>query len=324
MNTLSGPVALIKKGYEIFINNKILIYIALVPSIVSSITQVIYMIGGKSIPAPLIIIAILLSMISSVLSVLLISAMIDSVRRISEEPGVILSVVDQYKYSTKLFLPIIFVNLILVLTVIGGSALFVIPGIIIGVFASFAFFSLVIDGHRSFSAITDSYSLIKGRWWSVLGRLFGMSLIFMLFICILVAIIYLVSYLGNMPLYETVPGLSEKVPTTFGYISNILLNLIGSAIIIPISFGANYVLFKELKNTRLSDVNVLPFKRWLIALMVLAIIMFGLLLSLPILAVSLNEARQKAQKVKADSEYRQTLIQEAINENIVGTSSSQQ
>ncbi len=77
------------------------------------------------------------------------------------------------------FFPLLFVWILTGLAVIGGTALFVIPGI--WLFFSLVFASIIVidTPARGFSALVASFELVRGRWWPVVGRLFlaGLSIL---------------------------------------------------------------------------------------------------------------------------------------------------
>lgn len=58
-----------------------------------------------------------------------------------------------------------------------ATVFLIIPGIYVGVAMSFAIIVIIIEGDPTFEAISRSFSLIKGKWWSTFGLLFVMSFI---------------------------------------------------------------------------------------------------------------------------------------------------
>src|SRR3989338_3319608 len=56
------------------------------------------------------------------------------------------------------------------LITLGAALLFVIPGIIIGAWFTFAAFVYIDQRKRGWAALTQSRALVQGRWWSIFGR----------------------------------------------------------------------------------------------------------------------------------------------------------
>jgi hypothetical protein len=115
-------------------------------------------------------------------------------------------------------------------------------------------FTLVIDGKKGFSALTESYTLVYGRWWAVLGRLLALALSMMLVWITVTAIAFLFGIL--------LQG---------SFIVMGLISLIGSAIITPIALGYMYKLYVSLKATRQANVSTVSFKKWLVAFLIIGI-----------------------------------------------------
>ncbi|MHC1777895.1 MAG: hypothetical protein AB9834_21020 [Lentimicrobium sp.] len=63
-----------------------------------------------------------------------------------------------------------------IMTLIASVFLFI-PGIYVGVALSLVIIVIIIEGDPTFEAISRSFSLIKGKWWSTFGLLIVMSII---------------------------------------------------------------------------------------------------------------------------------------------------
>lgn len=84
------------------------------------------------------------------------------------------------KPISELILPAIIISLITMLGILGGSILFLIPGIWFGIAASFGLIFFLEEGTTGTKAISQSMHLVKGRWWMTLWRTFVPSLVFQL------------------------------------------------------------------------------------------------------------------------------------------------
>lgn len=67
--------------------------------------------------------------------------------------------------------PYFWVMLLKGLACLAGFVLFIIPGIILSVWFNFAQYAFVMEDKRGVQALVRSRELVKGYWWSMLGRL---------------------------------------------------------------------------------------------------------------------------------------------------------
>ena len=295
MNTLEGPIVLLKKGWSLFISNwKILVPIIILPSVISIVGSLLVMTRQGL----FVILGGLIYICGAVASVSMMPAVINAVHRLYTEPGVAISVKDQYRFGLSMFWSVILVGIIAGLSSMGAMVLFIIPGIIVSVFISMYVYVLVIDGKKGFSALTESYSLIKGRWGQVFGRLFVIGIISAAGWLILLGVAHLFSYLTGASWYE-MSAAGKVVSSTHGYIMSLIVNLFGGAIIAPVSIGAIYNVYISLKATRSVEVSTVAFKRWLVVFMCL-----GVLLPIIILISTVLVSLSKASQMRIEAAHR--------------------
>jgi len=79
--------------------------------------------------------------------------------------------------SAGLVLPLLLVGLLAGLVIVGGLILFIVPGIIFGLWYTFVTYALVLDGQHGRAALKASKALVKGRIGKVFGRLFVFGLV---------------------------------------------------------------------------------------------------------------------------------------------------
>ena len=87
------------------------------------------------------------------------------------------SVKADFKGSKKYFWRFLWISLLVALITVALSIFFIIPGIVVAVFYAFASFSVVLANKRTFSALENSYDLVKKYWWPVFGRFLLLGLI---------------------------------------------------------------------------------------------------------------------------------------------------
>jgi len=84
---------------------------------------------------------------------------------------------ESFKRSRSKILSFWWVMSLAGLIVVGGYILFLIPGLIIGVWFSLALYVLVSEDVRGMNALLKSREYVKGRWWAVFGRFFFIGLL---------------------------------------------------------------------------------------------------------------------------------------------------
>jgi hypothetical protein len=200
------------------------------------------------------------------------------------EPSAVIDLKSQYKLGFGLFWSLALVGLIACFSFLGSFVILVIPGVVVAVYATMYITSVVIDGKRGFSAFTESYSLVKGRWWGVFGR--------MLFFSVVIGIPYLVLFfLVSLALM----ALGVDSHSASGNSISSLISLAISASITPLAYSYIYKLYMSLKATRQAEVSTVAFKRWMIAFTIIGPIAFFLIIASTISLAVLNGYRQAAE-----------------------------
>jgi len=94
---------------------------------------------------------------------------------------------ELFKESKKYFWNYLGVVIPVAIFTILWSLLLIIPGIIFGIFYSFAVFIFFFEGKEGLDAISASKKLVKGYWWPVFGRYLLIGLIALVFSIIITA-----------------------------------------------------------------------------------------------------------------------------------------
>jgi len=202
-------------------------------------------------------------------------ALVSTIQKLATNSSEIIGIKEQYKFGFSLFWSFVFVGLLQALVFIGASILFIIPGIIVVIYVSMYSFALFIEGKRGFVALTESYSLIKGRWWGVFGRSLFIGLVSMILYFILVGILLIITLVFGSG--------SESV------VSNIISTILSTTL--SVILGAfltvyMYRLYESLKATRSENVSTIAFGRWLKSFVGIGIIVIVLFIGLGIWVVS--------------------------------------
>jgi hypothetical protein len=308
---LTSPVALLSSAWRLFSGNwKTLVPIILLPSIGSAIGQ-LFAQSGQGL---FVILGVLISIAAAVFSVIMAPAFVNAIHRISTEPGVALSLKSQYRFGFTLFWSVLLIGIINGLAFLGSVFFLVIPAIIIGIYGSQYVFTLVIDGKKGFSSLTESYSLVRGRWWPVFGRALFIGLIMVVAWVILAGLGFLLSSAFGIHAPAAASS-SARGAVSFGaVIISIILNLIMAGVFTPVVLAYAYRLYVSLKETRTADIQTSSFKKWLIAFMCLAIIpLLGIFIAIPLVALSTarHNAEDASASIQAQMLQAQRLMQGA-------------
>ena len=141
---------------------------------------------------------------------------------------------ETFSSSSDLIWPVIYASFLVTIIVLGGSLLLIIPGIIFTVWYSFAFYAVIFENARGFNALKSSKSLVVGRWWPIVWRLFITTLVFGF---INFALSYALAYfIRLLPLPLFIQSASASA-----------LASLASAIIAPLSAGATLILYQSAK-----------------------------------------------------------------------------
>ena len=255
VQNLAGPIELLKSAWQIFKANwKILVPIVVTPSVIMLVGSLFGMIGGAAL-----IITFILSITSAVFSIAMAPAVITALVKIESGSAGSIKYWSQYKEGFKFFGAVLGLGILQGLIILGSGIWFVIPAIVVGVFAGFMIYSRILDGNKGFTAFTDSYTLVKGRWWGVFWRMLFLVLIYIA-LAIIVGII--VSF------FQLVFGKASAVAS----IVVIVLQLLLTSTVGVLASAYMYKMFTSLKATRMTGVVTGAFKKWLVAFLVIGII----------------------------------------------------
>ena len=131
----------------------------------------------------------------------------------------------------------IWLSIIVGLTILAGSILFIIPGIIFTVWFQFSIYSLATDNTKGIEAMKMSKNLVTGRWWAVLWRLFAPSVLFAIAAGILQ---WIIGQILNL-----LPTMSLAPSNTVTIFSNNIISLL----LLPLLIIAGLILYENLKST---------------------------------------------------------------------------
>lgn len=306
---LIGPTRALGLAWETFKANwKALSAAIFIPMLILVIPSVIFMErqpGAPTLRLWVMTIGILISIGAGVCATIAQLGTITSMQSLSSGEPVTLGSV--YRAGRKLFWPAVGAGIIFSLATSAGFLLIIIPGVVIVVYAGFYAYAVAIDGHRGFSSLSESYSLVKGRWFKVLWRY--------LFFALVYAAVALI-----------MAGIEFVIKASFGYagksvsavIVNGVLGAVSGALVAPIAVSYFYSIYASLKESRMGTVATRAFRNWCITAFVLGALLVPLLL-LSVVLVSIDKAREKAKQAASASMERQLDIQRQIDREAAGS-----
>ncbi len=144
----------------------------------------------------------MLLFIASVIATIIISYVVYIAEiRVATDPAN-MNVLQAFKQVEHYILPSAWVSVAIIILALGGTLLFVLPGIVVSVFIMFALLAVVIDHYEKTEAIIYSWHLVKERWLAVFGRLFFANLLIGAIALIIMSALWLLG-IGETP-FQTI------------------------------------------------------------------------------------------------------------------------
>lgn len=148
----------------------------------------------------------------------------------------LMTIKQTLKSNNHLLWPVIYTSLLSALIIIGGSLLFLVPGVVFSIWYAFVFYSVIFENKKGIEALRDSKTLVIGRWFAILWRISVPAVIFGVVAFAITSIIQLPFML-----------FPENNITDF---ANAALGNIVSVALMPLTATASVVLFLEAKKSK--------------------------------------------------------------------------
>lgn len=184
-----------------------------------------------------------------------------------------LSVVTIYKNVLGKILPLIWMVILIAALLIPGYLIFIIPGVIMMIWFSMSMYVCLDEGTWGLSALWKSKELVKGYWWSIIGRfltMYGLMMI-VIYACMFVLALggsilaLLASLLGSAGAILAIIG--AVIGYAIYFIVMILVGLFASVYYVQI-YQSIKAVKGDVKVTENKTVNVLIIV-WLVVLVIL-------------------------------------------------------
>jgi hypothetical protein len=139
--------------------------------------------------------------------------------------------------------PFALTSLLVGFAVIGGTLLFIIPGIIFTIWFCFSTYVVLFDGQKGVAALKASKSLVVGRWWSILIRIVVPNLVFLV-------VFMLVETIISYPLARFLPLGPTLVAVN-------VIEALAQVIVTPLTGAALLIVYLDAKRTPINTQNPL-------------------------------------------------------------------
>lgn len=168
-------------------------------------------------------------LIMSLLSFVIYSAMIYRIDNVANQRED--SFIEALQVGLKKFPSMLLAVFLYMIVMIGGTILFVIPGIILSLSMAFYLYFIVVDSLGGYASLKASHALVWGHWWRTMTVFMAPGIV------MLVMVLSLGALVGFLSSAATIINSS---------LINVAINLL-SAFITPYFFTLGYAQFHDLK-----------------------------------------------------------------------------
>jgi len=241
---LSTPFKLLSQAFNLFTSRFSAIAGVVTPMlVVYIISQVLsfYARGGKGSPA-IVLSSALFSLVWLIVSIIGFIALVRTVNAIIA--GTTVQPESAYREGAKLISSVAVVGLMSAATGILGFFAFIIPGVLLSIYFTFAVPSVILDGKKGFDAILTSVHLVRGRW----AKVFGYMLVVGIFgFAVSLAAVFV----------------SEVLFADFALLKAVVATAVSLLVVGPVSSLFQLLFFAELKKTvvPMTDLDRATYKR---------------------------------------------------------------
>jgi len=221
-----GPIELLRHAWRDYTTHlSLYLGIFAVPTVVN----ILVLVSGQYITlstTPLFIVA---NIIGGIITALGVIALLSALSRPEE-----FTFARAYRVSAERFFPYLWLMIISGFLVLGLTLLFVIPGIIVGVWFSMGLMVFIAEDERGMRALLKSKEYVRGRAWGVFGR--------SLFIGLLMAVL-----LGVVSALVAGATFGAGVPASGTSLSVAIVTNLLSLVLTPLLYGYFFGLYRNLR-----------------------------------------------------------------------------
>ncbi len=139
-----------------------------------------------------------------------------------------------YKRAFSSIFPYLVILILTAIVVIGGSILFIIPGIIASIYLSLVMYVYIFEGKNSIDALVTSAWYVRNFWWDILARKLALAVLVLVAMAVFSVIIAPIVF---------ILGFGAAV---FQFLFSLFLFMI----IVPFSLTVYYQVYKDVKHAQ--------------------------------------------------------------------------
>jgi len=140
---------------------------------------------------------------------------------------------ETIKNSSNLIWPVVYTSLLSALIILGGTLLFILPGVIFSIWYVFTFYAVIFDGEKGPNGLRASKNLVTGRWFAILWRIAVLACVFALGVMAVNSILQLpLVFISNTTVFD---------------LANLLLSNIVNVLLMPLTAAASLILYLHAK-----------------------------------------------------------------------------
>ncbi len=183
-----GVMDLFKGGCSFLLSRVDIVLWLLLPMLVLTVASNVTYFQVFNNP-PIIAVAAFVAVVAFVLYILNIGAALFAVSEYSEKK---VNYKEGLAWAKKNFWNLLWVYILSGLAVMGGMVLLIIPGIMVAVYLYFVQYTFVAENKRGFEALLRSHELVKGIWWKIFWKMFGLAALIVVCIVFVSIILFVV------------------------------------------------------------------------------------------------------------------------------------
>ncbi len=243
---LISPTEIIKTSLNLYKNNwrkfvpyLILLFLpTLIISLLGAASLYLYVyLPSSNIISSLVLLAVI---VASLIFTLWVAAAFTKTLYLCANQQAVGSWKETFSASSRLIWPIIITSILVGLIVLGGTILFIIPGIIFTIWYVFTYYIIVVEEKKGLEALKISKALVVGRWWSIVWRLLLPGLVFGIGAAIIVGLL------------DKGITLIFSIQSLYYILISALINALINSLITPLTAGAGLTLYLSAKNNPIS------------------------------------------------------------------------
>lgn len=155
---------------------------------------------------------------------------------------------DLFRKSFQALLPFVWVVILVILAILGGTILFIVPGLLLTVWLSLFPYTFAVDGKRGISTLTTSWHYARGYWWGIMWRNMLALTLFAL-IAVLISVPFLIPRWFWL-IKNGTDAFAFPIFPVLIWVGKVVQNLATAFIVTPLTLVFNFLVYRSLKDIK--------------------------------------------------------------------------